>query len=183
LRAASFGDTSLTQIADPDKIILSWKQNAATPHVCVAAHRTCGVATYPQTTDEPVANLQVYVFAALVFAGSMSAATAQDAALGEKIFVKCRACHQVGEDAKNAVGPVLNGIVGRKAGTYPDYNYSDANKNSGISWDIATLKDYLKNPRAKVPGTKMIFPGLPKDEDIDNVTAYLKQFGADGKKS
>jgi cytochrome c len=130
-----------------------------------------------------VTNLKVYVFAALMLAGAASVAAAQDAALGEKVFLKCRACHQIGEGAKNAVGPVLNGIVGRHAGTYPDYNYSDANKDSGITWDEAELKDYLKNPRAKVPGTKMIFPGLPKDEDIDNVIAYLKQFGADGKKS
>jgi cytochrome c len=99
------------------------------------------------------------------------------------VFLKCKACHQIGEGAKDAVGPVLNGVVGRKAGTYPDYAYSDANKNSGITWDEATLKEYLKNPRAKVPGTKMIFPGLTKDDDIDNVIAYLKQFGADGKKS
>jgi cytochrome c len=130
-----------------------------------------------------VTNLQVYVFTAMMLAGSVSAASAQDAALGEKIFARCKACHQIGEGAKDAVGPVLNGVVGRKAGTYPDYAYSDANKNSGITWDEATLKEYLKNPRAKVPGTKMIFPGLPKDEDIDNVIAYLKQFGADGKKS
>jgi cytochrome c len=140
-----------------------------------------------------VTNRRVYVFAAialvgsallgLVWLGSLSTASAQDAALGEKVFFKCKACHQIGEGAKNAVGPVLNGIVGRKAGTYPDYSYSDANKNSGFTWDEATLKEYLKNPRAKVPGTKMIFPGLPKDEDIDNVIAYLKQFGADGKKS
>ena len=114
---------------------------------------------------------------------SIGAAHAQDAALGEKVFLKCKACHQIGEGAKNAVGPVLNGVVGRKAGTAPDYSYSDANKNSGITWDEATLKEYLKNPRAKVPGTKMIFPGLTKDDDIDNVIAYLKQFGADGKKS
>jgi len=140
-----------------------------------------------------VTNRRVYVFAAialvgsallgLVLLGSLSTASAQDAALGEKVFFKCKACHQIGEGAKNAVGPVLNGIVARKAGTYPDYSYSDANKNSGLTWDEATLKEYLKNPRAKVPGTKMIFPGLPKDEDIDNVIAYLKQFGADGKKS
>ena len=138
-------------------------------------------------------NRRVYVFAAialvgsallgLVLLGSLSTASAQDAALGEKVFFKCKACHQIGEGAKNAVGPVLNGIVARKAGTYPDYSYSDANKNSGLTWDEATLKEYLKNPRAKVSGTKMIFPGLPKDEDIDNVIAYLKQFGADGKKS
>jgi cytochrome c len=130
-----------------------------------------------------VTNLKVYIFAAFALAGMAGAAGAQDAALGEKVFLKCRACHQIGEGAKNAVGPVLNGIVGRKAGTYSDYSYSEANKNSGITWDEATLKEYLKNPRAKVPGTKMIFPGLPKDEDIDNVIAYLKQFGADGKKS
>ncbi len=128
-------------------------------------------------------NLQVHVFAALALAGSVSAASAQDAALGEKVFLKCKACHQIGEGAKSAVGPALNGIVGRAAGTYPGYGYSDANKNSGITWDAATLKDYLKDPRAKIPGTKMIFPGLPKEEDIDNVIAYLKQFGADGKKS
>ena len=135
-----------------------------------------------------VKNLRLYFFAAwslcgLALLGSMGAASAQDAALGEKVFLKCKACHQIGEGAKDAVGPVLNGVVGRKAGTYPDYAYSDANKNSGITWDEATLKEYLKNPRVKVPGTKMIFSGLPKDEDISNVIAYLKQFGADGKKS
>jgi cytochrome c len=131
----------------------------------------------------PVTILRICVFAAMALLGSLGTASAQDAALGEKVFIKCKACHQIGEGAKDAVGPVLNGIVGRKAGTYPGYSYSDANKSSGLTWDEATLKEYLKNPRAKVPGTKMIFPGLPKDEDIDNVIAYLKQFGADGKKS
>jgi cytochrome c len=135
-----------------------------------------------------VTNLRVYLFAAWALSGltlsaSIDAASAQDAALGERVFVKCKACHQIGEGAKIAVGPVLNGVMGRKAGTYPDYTYSDANKNSGLTWDEATLKEYLKNPRAKVPGTKMIFAGLTKDDDIDNVIAYLKQFGADGKKS
>jgi cytochrome c len=109
-------------------------------------------------------------------------ALAQDAAAGEKVFTKCRICHQVGESAKIGVGPVLNGVVGRKAGTWPGYSYSAANKDSGITWDEATLKTYLKNPKAKVPGTKMIFPGLPNDDDISNVIAYLKQFGPDGKK-
>jgi cytochrome c len=131
----------------------------------------------------PVTILRICVFAAMALLGSLGTASAQDAALGEKVFIKCKACHQIGEGAKDAVGPVLNGIVGRKAGTYPGYSYSDANKSSGLTWDEATLKEYLKNPRVKVPGTKMIFPGLPKDEDIDNVIAYLKQFGADGKKS
>ena len=118
--------------------------------------------------------------AALV--ASIGAAAAQDAAAGEKVFAKCKVCHQIGEGAKNLVGPVLNGVVGRPAGTYPGYHYSDANKNSGITWDEATLKEYLKNPKAKVPGTKMVFPGLTSDEDIANVIAYLKQFGPDGKK-
>jgi cytochrome c len=126
---------------------------------------------------------RIYALAAFILASSIGAASAQDAALGEKVFVKCKACHQIGEGAKDAVGPVLNGVVGRKAGTYPGYSYSDANKNSGITWDEATLKEYLKNPRLKVPGTKMLFPGLTKEADIDNVIAYLKQFGADGKKS
>jgi cytochrome c len=132
--------------------------------------------------EEPVKRFQFCAFTALAFAASIGVAAAQDAAAGEKVFLKCKACHQIGEGAKNAVGPVLNGVVGRPAGSYPGYSYSDANKGSGITWDEATLKEYLKNPRAKVPGTKMIFPGLQKDDDIDNVIAYLKQFGADGKK-
>ena len=118
--------------------------------------------------------------AALV--ASIGAAAAQDAAAGEKVFAKCKICHQIGEGAKDMVGPVLNGVVGRKAGTYPDYHYSDANKNSGITWTEDELKKYLKDPKGVVPGTKMIFPGLPNDKDIDNVIAYLKQFGPDGKK-
>ena len=114
---------------------------------------------------------------------TQDAAFGQDVAAGEKVFAKCKICHQVGEGAKNVVGPVLNGIVGRKAGTIAGYNYSPANKNSELTWDEATLKEYLKNPRAKMPGTKMIFPGLPSEADVDNVIAYLKQFGPDGKKS
>jgi len=108
---------------------------------------------------------------------------AQDAALGEKVFNKCRACHQIGEGAKTLVGPPLNGIVGRKAGSIEGYSYSDANKNSGITWDEATLTEYLKNPKAKVPGTKMIFIGIPNDADILNLVAFLKQYDAEGKKA
>lgn len=111
-----------------------------------------------------------------------TSAMAQDAAAGEKVFIKCKACHQVGEGAKNLVGPELNGVVGRKAGSVEGYSYSEANKSSGITWDEATLKEYLKNPKAKVPGTKMAFAGLQSETEIDNVIAYLKQFGADGKK-
>jgi len=113
---------------------------------------------------------------------SIGAALAQDAGAGEKVFAKCKICHQIGESAKNMVGPVLNGVVGRKAGSYPGYHYSDANEKSGITWDEAELKKYLKDPKGVVPGTKMIFPGLPSEKEIDNVIAYLKQFGPDGKK-
>ena len=111
-----------------------------------------------------------------------TAASAQDVAAGEKSFLKCRACHQIGETAKNAVGPVLNGLIGRKSGSVEGYNYSEANKNSGITWDEATFREYIKNPKAKIPGTKMIFAGIPQDAEIDNLIAYLKQFGPDGKK-
>jgi cytochrome c len=123
---------------------------------------------------------------AAVLAGcviSHGSALAQDAAAGEKIFnTRCKVCHQIGEGAKNAVGPVLNGLIGRKTGTVEGYNYSEANKNSGLTWDEATFRDYIKNPRAKISGTKMVFAGLPKDEDVENILAFLKQFGADGKK-
>lgn len=122
--------------------------------------------------------------AAFAILGAMSAAaSAQDAAAGEKVFAKCKACHQIGETAKNAVGPVLNGLIGRKTGTVEGYSYSDANKESGLTWDEATFKEYIRNPKAKIPGTKMVFAGLQKDEDVDNILAFLKQYDKDGKKA
>jgi cytochrome c len=111
------------------------------------------------------------------------AANAQDAAAGEKVFAPCKSCHQLGETAKNLVGPVLNGIIGRKAGTYPGYSYSEANKNSGLTWDEATFTDYIKDPRAKIPGTKMIFIGVKDEQKIKDLIAFLKQYGPDGKKA
>ena len=114
-------------------------------------------------------------------AHAQDAAGAGDAVAGAQKAKICKTCHQFGEGAKNAIGPVLNGVVGRKAGIYPDYNYSDANKNSGITWDDATLKVYLKDPRARVPGTKMTFAGFQKQTDIDNVVAFLNTLGPDGK--
>lgn len=109
-------------------------------------------------------------------------AQAQDAAAGEKIFAVCKACHQIGETAKNAVGPELNGLIGRPAGSAPGYNYSTANKNSGLTWDEATFREYIKDPKAKVPGTKMIYAGLKDDQKITDLIAFLKQFDASGKK-
>jgi cytochrome c len=107
---------------------------------------------------------------------------AQDPAAGERVFAQCRACHQVGPTAKNAVGPVLNGLFGRPAGTVEGYNYSAANKNSGITWDEAVFREYIKDPKAKIPGTKMVYAGLKDEKRIDDLVAYLKQFDATGKK-
>lgn len=109
-------------------------------------------------------------------------ARAQDAAAGEKTFIVCRACHQIGPGAKDAVGPVLNGVVGRKAGTYPGYDYSKANEESGITWTPEELQKYLENPQKVVPGTKMIFPGLHNPEQVKNVIAFLEQYNGDGTK-
>ena len=100
---------------------------------------------------------------------------------GAVVFRKCMACHQVGPNAQNGIAPVLNGVVGRPAGQYPNYSYSSANKNSGLVWDERTLSSYLRAPAKVVPGTKMIFPGLTKEQDISDVIAYLKQFASDGK--
>ena len=109
-------------------------------------------------------------------------AQAQDAAAGEKTFAVCKACHQIGETAKIGVGPVLNGVLGRRAGTYPGYSYSEANKNSGLTWDEATFREYIRDPKAKVLGTKMIYAGLKDEQKATDLLAYLKQFDADGKK-
>jgi cytochrome c len=119
--------------------------------------------------------------AAVVLAAMAQAAQAQDVAAGEQSFKKCFPCHSIGEGAKNKVGPMLNGLDGRHSGTAPDYSYSDANKNSGITWGEATFKDYIKDPRAKIPNTKMIFPGIKNEKEAGDLWAYLKQFGPDGK--
>jgi cytochrome c len=110
-----------------------------------------------------------------------SLALAQDVAAGKSSFNKCLACHAIGEGAKNKVGPELNGLDGRKSGTAPDYSYSDANKNSGITWNEAQFKEYIKDPKAKIPGTKMAFAGIKKDTEINDLWAFLSQYGADGK--
>jgi len=120
--------------------------------------------------------------AALWAAALAAPAFAQDVENGADVFKKCRACHQVGETAKNAVGPVLNGLIGRKAGSVEGFNYSDANKNSGVTWDEATFANYIKDPRAAMPGNKMAFAGIKDPEDIKDLTAFLKQYDASGKK-
>jgi cytochrome c len=117
---------------------------------------------------------------AAVLAVSTNAASAQDVAAGETSFKKCLLCHAIGEGATNKIGPELNGLDGRKAGTVADFSYSDANKNSGIVWNEASFKEYIKDPKAKIPETKMIFAGIKADKEIDDLWAYLKQFDAAG---
>lgn len=122
------------------------------------------------------------IFGAVLAVMASGEASAQDAAAGEKVFGVCKMCHQIGEGAKNAVGPALNGVIGRKAGTAAGYSYSDANKNSGITWDEATFREYIKDPKAKVPGTKMVYAGLKDEQKTNDLVAFLKQYDADGKK-
>jgi cytochrome c len=112
---------------------------------------------------------------------TVPAALAQDAAAGKTSFNKCLACHAIGEGAKNKVGPELNGLDGRKSASAPDYNYSDANKNSGITWNEAQFKEYIKDPKAKIPGTKMAFAGIKNEKEIDDLWAYISQYDKDGK--
>ena len=120
--------------------------------------------------------------AGAVIVASASGAWAQDLAAGENSFKKCLPCHSVGADAKNKVGPVLNGLEGRKSGTIEGYTYTDANKNSGITWDEAVFREYIKDPKAKIPGTKMVFAGIKNETEASSLWAYLKQFDAKGEK-
>ena len=125
--------------------------------------------------------IRYLMIGAVIVAASADGAAAQDLAAGETAFRKCQICHDVGEGAKNKLGPELNGLDGRKAGTVEAYAYSDADKNSGIVWSEATFKEYLENPQEKMPGTKMIL-SVKNEKELADLWAYLKQFGADGKK-
>lgn len=119
------------------------------------------------------------VFAALtIVVLAAGQAAAQDAAAGEKVFAKCKACHVADADT-NKIGPTLKDVIGRTAGTLQGFKYSKAMVDAGaggLVWDDANLTTYLQNPKAMVKGTKMAFPGLKKDDEIANVIAYLKQF-------
>ena len=121
--------------------------------------------------------------APIVIASSLaaSAVLAQDVAAGKSSFNKCMACHSIGEGAKNKVGPELNGLDGRKSGTAAGYSYSDANKNSGITWNEAQFKEYIKDPKAKIPGTKMAFAGIKNEKEVNDLWAFVSQYDKDGK--
>ena len=120
------------------------------------------------------------IAAAALMTAWMGAASAQDVEKGAVSFKKCAICHKIGPGATNLVGPVLNGLDGRRSGSVAGFSYSDANKNSGIVWNEETFAEYIKDPRAKIPGTKMIFAGIKNQPEIDDLWAYIKQFDADG---
>jgi cytochrome c len=129
-------------------------------------------------------NMKILTLSALVAVTSLataSSALAQDADAGKTSFNKCLACHAVGEGAKNKVGPVLNGIDGRKSGSIEGYSYSDANKNSGITWNKDVFLEYIRDPKGKIPGTKMVFAGIKNEKEANDLWAYLSQYDKDGK--
>jgi cytochrome c len=117
----------------------------------------------------------------IVSSADASAALAQDVAAGKTSFNKCMACHSIGEGAKNKIGPELNGLDGRKSGSVPDYSYSDANKNSGITWNEAQFKEYIKDPQGKIPGTKMAFIGIKTAQEVNDLWAFVAQYDKDGR--
>ena len=129
--------------------------------------------------------MKTFAISALTVLGitlaSVGTSSAGDVEAGKAAFNKCKACHAIGEGAKNKVGPELNGLDGRHSGSVEGYAYSDANKNSGITWNEAQFKEYIKDPKAKVPGTKMTFAGIKKESELDNLWAYVSQFDKDGK--
>lgn len=124
--------------------------------------------------------MRLLMITALALTGlAMPALADGDAVKGETVFKKCVACHAVGENAKNKVGPVLNDLIGRTAGTLDGYKYSAAMIEAGaggLVWTDDTLADYLTAPKALVPGTKMAFAGLKEEQDIEDLIAYLATF-------
>lgn len=121
-----------------------------------------------------------FVIAAALIALFAKSAPAQDPKKGEIVFHFCMPCHSIGPDAQNKVGPVLNGLDGRHSGSAANFEYSDANKKSGIVWNEATFKKYINDPQAVIPGTKMIFPGIKDPQQVNDLWAYISQFNADG---
>jgi cytochrome c len=126
--------------------------------------------------------MKTFLTTVAVLACASGAVLAQDLAAGETSFKKCAPCHAVGPDAKNKVGPVLNGIDGRHSGSVDGYSYSEANKKSGITWNETQFLEYIKDPKAKIPGTKMVFAGIKNENEAKGLWAYLAQFKADGSK-
>ena len=133
--------------------------------------------------DKPEDLVKTLLMGIVALAVSTGPSLAQDAAAGEQVFKRlCLPCHDVGPEAKIKLGPPLNGIDGRKAGTFEGFNYSEANKSSGIVWSEQSFPTYIRAPMQAMPGTRMAFVGIKNDKDIGDLWAYLKEFGPDGQK-
>lgn len=128
-------------------------------------------AAAPAVEAEPVVEAPAEPVVELSFADLTG-----DAEAGKTVFVQCKTCHLM-EEGKNGVGPALYGVVGRAAGTIEGFNYSDANKNSGLTWTPEILFEYLESPRDYMPGTRMAFPGLKDAQDRADLIAYLQTNG------
>ena len=127
--------------------------------------------------------MRTWVVGMIALAASTGTTLAQDAASGEQVFKRmCSPCHDIGDGAKIKLGPPLNAIDGRKSGSFEGFNYSSANKSSGITWDDPTFTKYIRAPMQEMPGTRMAFVGIKNDKDIADLWAYLKQFGPEGQK-
>src|ERR1700704_2066206 len=138
--------------------------------------RIAGRVTHRRDEEHPMTKMTLSALIALTsLTAAASGALAQDVdlAAGKASFNKCLACHAIGEGAKNKVGPELNGLDGRKSGSAEGYSYSDANKNSGITWGKDQFLDYIKEPKAKIPNTKMTFAGIKNETEANNLWTYL----------
>ena len=128
--------------------------------------------------------MKTSILSSLIVVTSLAAASgalAQDVTAGKASFNKCMACHAIGEGAKNKVGPEMNGLDGRKSGTTEGYSFSEANKNSGITWGKDVFLEYIREPKAKIPGTKMVFAGIKNEKEANDLWAFLAQYDKDGK--
>lgn len=159
-----------------------WRESAPKFRVSRLISSGDGLPSLSSRAEGRCSMMKTILISAVLLAATSGMASAGDPAAGEIVFKKCLPCHAIGPGAKNKVGPELNGIDGRHSGEAPGYNYSAANKNSGIVWNEAIFKEYIQNPKAKIPGTKMVFAGIKSEKDIDNLWSYLDQFGPDGKK-
>ena len=160
--------------AVPEPVNVSW---------LVQSNRACQKLPTFQGRDEEH-HMKTPILSSLVVATSLmavSGALAQDVTAGKSSFNKCMACHAIGEGAKNKVGPELNGLDGRKSGSAEGYSYSDANKNSGITWSKDQFLEYIKEPKAKIPNTKMVFAGIKNEKEANDLWAFLAQYDKDGK--
>jgi cytochrome c len=145
------------------------------------ARRECQLLDNMQFEGSQEMKVSARIALLLLTAAAAPGALAADASVenGQEVFKKCRACHDVGPNAKNKVGPLLNGLFGRKAGTIEGFNYSDANRQAGDAgwvWTEEVMMKYLENPREAMPGNRMAFVGLKDEQDRKDVIAYLKTF-------